>query len=138
MLLVGVAVLALAPTHEVAERAHRPATRATSSGTMGIARWRPSQVATAQIARRRVARKPFSGYLGFAYGRASAVSVRAVTSALRRRLEGEHGQVTPVESRRRPRVVTTKGAFATWTSSGSATATFSRTWSSEVDEGRLH
>jgi hypothetical protein len=43
-------------------------------------------------------------YLQFAYGRTRALAVSAVTPALRRQLTGERAQVTPVESRRRPRV----------------------------------
>ncbi len=46
-----------------------------------------------------------AGYLPFAYGQASASSVPAVTPALRRQLRRERVQVTPVERRRRPRVV---------------------------------
>ena len=45
-----------------------------------------------------------AGYLPFAYGRASAVPVRAVTPALARQLRRDRAQVTPVERRRRPRV----------------------------------
>ena len=52
-----------------------------------------------------MARKFLAGYLRFAYGRASAVSVPAVTPALRRQLKRERVQVTPVERRRHPRVV---------------------------------
>ena len=60
-----------------------------------------------QLARaRRVARTFLAGYLPFAYGRASAGSVWAVTPALRRELWRERVQVTPVQRRRRPRVIT--------------------------------
>jgi hypothetical protein len=60
----------------------------------------------ARLARaRRVARTFLAGYLRFAYGRAPAASVRAVTPALRRQLKRERARVTPVERRRRPRVV---------------------------------
>ena len=66
-----------------------------------------SPVSGTQLARaRRVARTFLAGYLPFAYGQASAGSVQAGTPALRRQLKGERVQVTPVERRRRPRVVT--------------------------------
>ena len=54
---------------------------------------------------RQVARTFLAGYLRFAYGRASASSVRAVTPALRGQLTRERAEVTPVERSRRPRVV---------------------------------
>jgi hypothetical protein len=106
VLLFGAAVLALAPTHQVSDRARRPPTRATTR-TRRDAPAPPSPVSAAQLARaRRVARTFFAGYLPFAYGRASAASVQAATPAVRRRLKRERVQVTPVERRRRPRVVT--------------------------------
>lgn len=55
---------------------------------------------------RRVARTFLAGYLRFAYGRASAAAVRGVTPALRRQVKRERVQLTPVERRRRPRVIT--------------------------------
>jgi hypothetical protein len=45
------------------------------------------------------------GYLPFAYGRGSALAIRSITPALRRELLGQRAQLTPVEHRRRPRVV---------------------------------
>ncbi|MGZ6564951.1 MAG: hypothetical protein ACXVH1_36350 [Solirubrobacteraceae bacterium] len=45
------------------------------------------------------------GYLRLAYGRGSALAVIGVTLALRRRLLRERAVLTPVERRRRPRVV---------------------------------
>lgn len=65
-----------------------------------------SPVSAAQLARaRRAARTFLAGYLPFAYGRASAASVRAVTPALRRQLSHDRALTTPVEGRRRPGVV---------------------------------
>jgi hypothetical protein len=65
-----------------------------------------SPVPVGQVARaRRVARTFLADYLRFAYGRASASSVHAVSLALQRQLMRDHAQVTPVERRRRPRVV---------------------------------
>jgi hypothetical protein len=46
-----------------------------------------------------------AGYLPFAYGRGSALAIRAATQALRRQLLSQRAQLTPVERRRRPRVV---------------------------------
>ena len=57
------------------------------------------------LAARRVAVRFLAGYLPFAYGRGSALAIRGVTRALRRELLGQRAQLTPVEHRRRPRVV---------------------------------
>jgi hypothetical protein len=54
---------------------------------------------------RRVGERFLAGYLRFAYGRGSALAVSGVTPALRRRLLGQRAQLTPVERRRGPRVV---------------------------------
>jgi hypothetical protein len=43
--------------------------------------------------------------LPFAYGEASASSVRAATPALRRQLRGQRALVAPAERRRNPRVI---------------------------------
>jgi hypothetical protein len=53
----------------------------------------------------RVARRFLVSYLKFAYGRASATSVEAVTLGLRSQLTRDRAQVTPAERRRHPRVV---------------------------------
>ena len=107
VLLLGAAVLALAPIPEVGERSHRPPTRAATTRTRRGAPPRPSPVSAAQLTRaRRVAHSFLAGYLRFAYGRAPAVSVPAITPALRRQLKRERVQVTPVERRRHPRVIT--------------------------------
>src|SRR5436309_11703280 len=105
VLLLGAAVLALAATHQAGERSHRPSIRAITGSTRG-ARRRPSPVPASQLAHaRRVARRFLAGYLRFAYGRASAASVPAAATTLQRQLMRERVQVTPVERRRRPRVV---------------------------------
>jgi hypothetical protein len=54
---------------------------------------------------RRVGERFLAGYLRFAYGRGSALAVSGVTPALRRELMRQRAQLTPVERRRRPRVV---------------------------------
>jgi hypothetical protein len=53
----------------------------------------------------RVARRFLRSYLQFAYGRASATSVEAVTPGLRSQLTRDRAQVTPAERRRHPLVV---------------------------------
>ena len=53
----------------------------------------------------RVAGRFLLSYLKFAYGRASAASVEAVTPGLRSQLMRDRAQVTPVERARHPRVV---------------------------------
>jgi hypothetical protein len=107
VLLFGAAVLALAPTRRAGHRAQRPSTRATTNGTTRRARQYESPVSAAQVARARHAARTFlAGYLPFAYGRASAGALRALTPQLRRQLKRERVQVTPLERRRRPRVIT--------------------------------
>jgi hypothetical protein len=54
---------------------------------------------------RRAAERFLAGYLPFAYGRGSALAVRGITQTLRRQLLSQRAQPTPVERRRRPRVV---------------------------------
>ena len=54
---------------------------------------------------RRVSARFLAGYLAFAYGRGSALAIRDTTHALRRQLLRQRAQLTPVERRRRPRVV---------------------------------
>ena len=53
----------------------------------------------------RVARQFLLSYLKFAYGRARATSVEAVTPGLRRQLTRDGARVTPAERARHPRVV---------------------------------
>jgi hypothetical protein len=52
-----------------------------------------------------VARRFLRSYLKFAYGRARATSVEAVTPGLRSQLVRDRAQVTPAERARHPRVV---------------------------------
>ena len=103
VLLVGVAALALVPIQSGGAGEHRSSARAMTRPTRGPDRPR---VPDAQVARARgVARTFLAGYLRFAYGRASAASVLALTPGLRRQLITERAQVPPVARRRRPRVV---------------------------------
>jgi hypothetical protein len=63
-------------------------------------------VSAAELGRARtVAIRFLHGYLPFAYGRARADHVIAVTATLRRQLTTEQALVTPTEGRRHPRVV---------------------------------
>ena len=66
---------------------------------------RPPVSTVAMLQARRVAERFLAGYLPFAYGRGSALAVRGITQALRRQLLSQRAQLTPVERRRRPRVV---------------------------------
>jgi hypothetical protein len=60
---------------------------------------------TGLYAARVVAGRFLASYLQFAYGRAAAGSVNAVTPVLRRQLSQQWAQVTPGERGRHPRVV---------------------------------
>jgi hypothetical protein len=106
VLVLAAAVLVFAPAREVVERSHRASPSGKTTGT-SRAGWRPrSPVSAAQVARaRRAARRFLAGFLRFAYGRGAAASVRAVTPVLGRELTRHRARVTPVEQRRRPRVV---------------------------------
>jgi hypothetical protein len=67
---------------------------------------RPAPVPAGELARARDAAARFlAGYVPFIYGRGSARSVDAIAPALRLQLMRARAQVTPVERRRRPRVV---------------------------------
>jgi hypothetical protein len=66
----------------------------------------PSPVSAVELALvRQAASKFLKGYLPFAYGRAHARSVKVVAPAPRGQLTRERAQLTPVERRRHPRVV---------------------------------
>ncbi len=66
----------------------------------------PLPVSTgAMLQARRVAERFLAGYLAFAYGRGRALAIRGITQTLRRQLLSKRTQLTPVERRRRPRVV---------------------------------
>jgi hypothetical protein len=107
--LVTLSILASALTpasHEHHLTIGTPSGTAPSSVTTPAATQQPSPVSAAHLAHAREAAAHFlAGYLPFAYGRASARSVRALTPGLRRQLVREPARLTPVERRRRPRVV---------------------------------
>jgi hypothetical protein len=106
--LVALSVLASALT-----RAPRPEPRQSPppAGSIGTvhspaAPRHPSPVSVGELPRAREAATRFlAGYLPFLYGRGSAREVDPATPGLRLQLTRTRAQVTPVERRRRPRVV---------------------------------
>jgi hypothetical protein len=109
LVALNVVASALTPaSHE--HRRTRAGTAPGSVATTGGAR-RPSPVSAADLAEaRETAERFFAGYLPFAYGRASARAVRALTPGLRRQLIREHAQPTPSERHRHPGVVSLEAA----------------------------
>jgi hypothetical protein len=110
LLLIGAAITALtiAPSPGTGVRRATPAPRGPARQTTP----HPSRqrvappVPAAQLRRAHDAAERFLGtFLPFAYGRGLALEVRVVTPALRRQLTRERAQITPVERRRQPRVV---------------------------------
>jgi hypothetical protein len=110
LLLIGAALAALpiAPSPVGGVRPGPPAPRAPARQTT----LRPSPrrlappVPADQLRRAHHAAERFLGtYVPFAYGRAGALALSSLTPVLGRRLARDRGQVTPVERRRRPRVV---------------------------------
>jgi hypothetical protein len=110
LLLIGAALTALtiAPSPVSWVRPGPPAARPPARQTSP----RPSPqrlsppVPAAQLRRARDAAERFLGtYLPFAYGRARALALSSVMPAFGRQLVRDRAQVTPVERRRRPRVV---------------------------------
>ena len=81
---------------------HRPPTRRAADCRHVCARRSPGP--DLRLASR-VAGRFLVSYLTFAYGRAGATSVEAVTPGLRSQLVRDRAQVTPAERSRHPRVV---------------------------------
>jgi hypothetical protein len=110
LLLIGAAITALtiAPSPGTGARSGRPAPRAPARQTTtppSTQRLAPP-VPAAELRRAHDAAERFLGtFLPFAYGRSRALEVSAVTPALRRQLTRGRRQITPVERRRQPRVV---------------------------------
>jgi hypothetical protein len=105
LVVLLVVASALAPPRHPAHRPVSPPTVTTSAhrtptraGSRPIS---PGGLVTAK----RVAVRFLAGYLPFLYGRGSARSIQAVASGLRLELGRMRGLVTPVERRRRPRLV---------------------------------
>ena len=110
LVLIGAAITALtiAPSPGTGVRRATPAPRGPErQTTRHPSRQRVAPpVPAAQLRRAHDAAERFLGtFLAFAYGRAPALEVRAVTLALRRQLGLEHAPITPVERHRHPHVV---------------------------------
>jgi hypothetical protein len=100
------AALTLTAPRSAHKRRQTPPPPAASSSPRSLPRRLPPPVPpTAMRDARWVAARFLAGYLPFAYGRGSVLAVGDVRPALRRRLLRERAQLTPVERRRRPRVV---------------------------------
>lgn len=110
LLLMGAVITAstVAPSPDSAIRSRGPARRppAGQRTTAPAPRRLARPVPLAQLVRAHGAAERFLGtFLAFAYGRARAPEVSAVTPALRRQLTGERARITPVERRGQPSVV---------------------------------
>jgi hypothetical protein len=110
LLALGAVMAALTLTNPHIGHERRPtAQRSAAAGpprTPASPRRVPPPVSTgATVQARRVAEHFLAAYLPFAYGRASARAVTGITPALRSQLLRGRAQLTPVERRRRPRVV---------------------------------
>ena len=99
------AALTLTASHDGQERRPAPQHPAVTVRRTSPRRLPPPVSTAAMLQARRVAERFLAGYLPFAYGRGSALAIRAATQALRRQLLSQRAQLTPVERRRRPRVV---------------------------------
>jgi hypothetical protein len=114
ILLLSIVVSALRPAADHGHRAssNRSGTASTSTAGSGVQR-HLAPVSARDAARARAASTRFlEGYLPFAYGRASAGSVRGITPPLRQQLTAQTASVTPVERERHPKVVALQVAGA--------------------------
>jgi hypothetical protein len=105
--LVGVmAALTLINQHG-GHKARPPAQPPAAAGSPHTSPRRlPPPVSTAAMLQaRQVAKRFLAGYLPFAYRRGNALAIRGITPSLRRELLRQRAQLTPVERRRRPRVM---------------------------------
>jgi hypothetical protein len=109
LVALNVVASALTPASHEHHRT-RAGTAPSSVATTGGIRHQ-SPVSAAELAdARETAERFLGGYLRFAYGRASVLAVRALTLGLRRQLIREPAQVTPLERRRHPGVVSLEAA----------------------------
>jgi hypothetical protein len=116
LLALGAVMAALTLTTPHGGNRRRPTPRrpAAASSPPSLPRRLPPTVSTsALLDAHRVAERFLAGYLPFAYGRGSALAIRGVTLALRRQLARDRAQLTPVERRRRPRVVSLQAVGTT-------------------------
>lgn len=115
LVVTGGALLALAAVMAgltlISPQGHRerqPVRQAPVSGPVVLTsprRLAPPVPAIAIGRARRVAERFLSGYLPFAYGRGGADAISGIASTLRQQLLHKRAELTPVERRRRPRVV---------------------------------
>ncbi len=116
LVLAGLVVLgaigsALAPPSETGPRHGSPTAGRTRGAPPVGAKVGESLLSAAQLDSARTAAGRFlAGYLPFAYGRGSASAIQLATQGLRRKLLRKRAQVTPVERRRHPRVVSLQAA----------------------------
>jgi hypothetical protein len=115
LLALGAVMAALTLTASHGGQERRPAPQHPAATVPRISpRGLPPPVSTAAMLRaRRAAERFLAGYLPFAYGRGSALAIRGVTQTLRRQLLRQRAQLTPVERRRRPRVVSVQAVGTT-------------------------
>jgi hypothetical protein len=99
------AALTLTTPHDGQERRPTPQHPATTVPRTSPRRLPPPVSTAAILQARQVAKRFLAGYLPFEYGRGSALAIPGITQALRRKLLSQRAQLTPVERRRRPRVV---------------------------------
>jgi hypothetical protein len=96
------------PSSQIGHRDHPAPSRTTHSHlpTHTGSSHRPPPVSAPELVRARaVAARFLAGYLLFAYGRAPAGSVSAAMPGLRGELVRDRAQLTPIERRRHPRVI---------------------------------
>jgi hypothetical protein len=99
------AALTLTASHGGQERRPTPQHPAASVPRASARRLPPPVSTAAMLQARWVATRFLAGYLPFAYARSSAIAIRGVTPTLRRQLLRQRARLTPVERRRRPRVL---------------------------------
>jgi hypothetical protein len=112
LLLIGAAItaLTLGPPPGGSARSETPTSRGPSrqTSTRSPPRDLPPVSASELLQARGAAKRFLFTYLRFAYGRASAMAVKAVTPELHRQLVRERAHVTPAERRRHPLVVSVR------------------------------
>jgi hypothetical protein len=109
LLLLGPAIAALTlsppPGGVAAPASHSSPAPSHETSTRRSPRDLPPVSASEMLQARGAAKRFLVTYLRFAYGRASAMVVKAVTPELHRQLVRESAHLTPAERQRHPRVV---------------------------------
>jgi hypothetical protein len=108
LLALAAVMVALSLTSRDGDRQRQPVGQPPVS--VRVQRTSPHRLAppiptTAILQARRVAERFVASYLPVAYGRDGARAISGITSALRRQLLHKRAELTPVERRRRPHVV---------------------------------